>query len=257
MYTPSSGAAGGWDRGRDRTYFSQKTNRSMRGRGALMRGNFHLRKGDVLKILVGQEGLENTAHFTAGGGGGTFVTRCDGTPLIIAGGGGGIEWLHTRYPSCDGTTLMSGQMSYLGEKDRLGRPGDHVHTGGSNGHGATEGKGPVGGGGGGFLTNGGSGWEFEPGSTSSGGKGGYAFVNGGEGGRGLYNGADGGFGGGGGAYGTGKGSGGGGGYSGGGRGPRGECECGGGGGSFNAGTNTSGQNGTNDGPGYVIIKLLN
>ncbi|XP_019622018.1 PREDICTED: CUB and sushi domain-containing protein 3-like [Branchiostoma belcheri] len=49
--------------------------------------------GDVLKILVGQEGgwmEEHACYFFkgAGGGGGTFVTRDDNTPLIIAGGGG-------------------------------------------------------------------------------------------------------------------------------------------------------------------------
>ncbi|CAH1256278.1 Hypp1639 [Branchiostoma lanceolatum] len=254
----AAGAAGGWDRVRDDLFrFGHtQTNLSMRGRGAVMKGDFHLHIGDVLKILVGQEGLENRAHFSAGGGGGTYVTRCDGTPLIIAGGGGGMEWLQTRYGSCDGTTLTSGQKSYIGTADRAGSHDDEVYAGGSDGHGATEGEGAVGGGGGGFLTNGGSGWEFEPGSMTSGGKGGYAFVNGGQGGRGLYNNADGGFGGGGGAYGTGKGSGGGGGYSGGGRGPTGVCECGGGGGSFNAGTDTNGQNGTNDGPGYVVVKLL-
>ncbi|XP_066275133.1 uncharacterized protein [Branchiostoma lanceolatum] len=213
--------------------------------------------GEVLKILVGQEGAENLVGFSAGGGGGTFVTRLDNTALIIAGGGGGIEWLDVRYETCDGTTLTSGQRSYKGGVGRPGNSNDEVFAGGRNGHGATAGWGKIGGGGGGFLTNGGSGWDFKPGSTRTfGGEGGYAFVNGGQGGKGLHHHADGGFGGGGGAHGGGKGSGGGGGYSGGGRGPTGTCECGGGGGSFNAGTDTSGKNGTNAGPGYAVIVRL-
>ncbi|KAI8513021.1 hypothetical protein Bbelb_096600 [Branchiostoma belcheri] len=194
----AAGAAGGWD-SRDNIYFGHGTNPSARGRGALMEGTFQLRKGEVLKILVGQEGevlkilvgqegLKNKANFAAGGGGGTFVTRwCDDIPLVIAGGGGGIEWLQTRFESCDGTTLPSGQAGYLGEKGRAGRPEDQTNAGGSEGQGATEGRGYAGGGGGGFLTNGGSGLEFAPGAVTSGGEGGYAFVNGGQGGRGLYN----------------------------------------------------------------------
>eukprot|EP00058_Branchiostoma_floridae_P005538 XP_002591026.1 hypothetical protein BRAFLDRAFT_69421 [Branchiostoma floridae] len=244
----AAGAAGGVD--------SLTVNASARGRGAVMQGTFQLRKGEVLKILVGQEGVENLVGFSAGGGGGTFVTRLDDTPLIIAGGGGGIEWLDVRYPSCDGTTLTSGQKSYKGGVGRVGSSDDEVFAGGTDGHGATAGWGKIGGGGGGLLTNGGSGWDFAAGTRAYGGEGGYAFVNGGLGGRGLHHGADGGFGGGGGAQGGGKGSGGGGGYSGGGRGPTGTCECGGGGGSFNAGTDTTGKNGTNAGPGYAVIVRL-
>ena len=56
---------------------------SKRGKGARVKGNFHLKRGDVLKILVGQEGGVNTASGGAGGGGGTFVVTDDNTPLLI------------------------------------------------------------------------------------------------------------------------------------------------------------------------------
>lgn len=48
-----------------------------------MKGNFKLKKGDVLKILVGQEGGNNPSSGGAGGGGGTFVVKEDNTPMII------------------------------------------------------------------------------------------------------------------------------------------------------------------------------
>ncbi|KAI8513022.1 hypothetical protein Bbelb_096610 [Branchiostoma belcheri] len=243
-----AGAAGGWD--------SFSGNKDNRGYGAMMRGNFELHKGEVLKILIGQETVTK-GGMSSGGGGGTFVARFNNTPLIIAGGGGGMQWLFRQYASCDGTTLTSGQRSYLGVKSRVGNVSNEVNAGGSEGHGATDGKGTLGGGGGGFYTNGGSGRQFGTrGSGKKGGEGGYAFVNGGKGGRGTGYNTEGGFGGGGGAYAIGMGSGGGGGYSGGGKGTSGLCECGGGGGSFNAGTDASGRNGKNDGPGYAVIVRL-
>ncbi|XP_078613471.1 uncharacterized protein LOC144883098 [Branchiostoma floridae x Branchiostoma japonicum] len=59
--------------------------KSARGRGAVVRGTFQLQKGEVLKVLVGQEGGENKHSGGVGGGGGTFVTKTDNTPLIVAG----------------------------------------------------------------------------------------------------------------------------------------------------------------------------
>jgi tripartite motif-containing protein 56 len=93
------GAAGGYDR-----YGS-----TARGRGAYMRGEFELNKGDVLKILVGQEGGINSRSQSSGGGGGTFVATSSNTPVIIAGGGGGIENLQTRLTRCDASTETSGR----------------------------------------------------------------------------------------------------------------------------------------------------
>ena len=53
-----------------------------------MIGTFSLSKGEIISILVGQEGGINSVSYSSGGGGGTFVVRGSSTPLIIAGGGG-------------------------------------------------------------------------------------------------------------------------------------------------------------------------
>eukprot|EP00058_Branchiostoma_floridae_P026302 XP_002611793.1 hypothetical protein BRAFLDRAFT_99049 [Branchiostoma floridae] len=218
--------------------------------------------GETLKILVGQEGVKDRGDWGlggwgAGGGGGTFVTRRDNKPLIIAGGGGGGGLgLTTHNSLCDGTVSTTGNKS----------PGEAGCSGGSNGQGATEWKGnAMGGGGGGLLTDGGSSRRYGGDSCQSGGEGGKAFVNGGVGGRWSCvfgvdgrlvisgDNADGGFGGGGGGYGSFGGGGGGGGYSGGGRGEyRVSNGGGGGGGSFNSGTDTSGKDGANNGPGSSV-----
>ena len=80
-----------------------------RGRGAYMRRDFILTKGDVLKILLGQEGSKNTVHQSSGGGGGTFVATSANTSLIVAGGGGGIDNLRSRLTNCDASTEKSGR----------------------------------------------------------------------------------------------------------------------------------------------------
>ncbi|XP_019646862.1 PREDICTED: LOW QUALITY PROTEIN: uncharacterized protein LOC109487324 [Branchiostoma belcheri] len=239
----AAGAAAGWG------LYNPK---SARGRGAILRGTFNLKRGETLKILVGQEGAENRSNWGVGGGGGTFVTRGDNTPLIIAGGGGGAGVnLLTHNPLCDGNVSTTGNKSYKSYTSTYRGTGC---SGGSNGQGATEWQdGGMGGGGGGLLTDGGSSKQFRGDSCKNGGEGGKAFVNGGVGGRGVYLNADGGFGGGGGSHGFGCGGGGGGGYSGGGRGENRNPNGGGGGGSFNSGSDTSGQDGANDGPGYVVI----
>ncbi|XP_078614325.1 uncharacterized protein LOC144883604 [Branchiostoma floridae x Branchiostoma japonicum] len=234
----AAGSTAGW---------GKRDPKSARGRGAVVKGIFQLQKGEVLKILVGQEGGENKRSGGVGGGGGTFVTKTDNTPLILAGGAGGGCGLKKRNPNSDGTTATAGQYSSSGRRN---------FAGGSDGKGATQGDyDHVGGGGGGLLTYGASGKAFFSGADgNNGGEGGKAFVNGGVGGRGVKNNAEGGFGGGGGSYGYGGGGGGGGGYSGGGRGDNYyHGSCGGGGGSYNSGSDTSGEGGTNDGPGYVII----
>ena len=51
------------------------------GKGAYMSGTFSLTSGYVLKILIGQKGLDS------GGGGGTFVVSGTNSALLIAGGG--------------------------------------------------------------------------------------------------------------------------------------------------------------------------
>ena len=48
-----------------------------------MKGNFHLKRGEVLTILVGHEGGVNTVSGGTGGGGGTFVATDGNTPLLV------------------------------------------------------------------------------------------------------------------------------------------------------------------------------
>ena len=76
-----------------------------------MIGSFTLSKGEIIHILVGQEGTINNSPqypFASGGGGGTFVVRGGSTPLIIAGGGGGIDTLLSRQPGCDASISKQG-----------------------------------------------------------------------------------------------------------------------------------------------------
>ena len=98
------GAAGGYDTGSNSAQF--------RGRGARMIGNFSLYKGEIIQILVGQEGGINKQTYSSGGGGGTFVVRGNNTPLIIAGGGGGLQNLSSRHTGCDANTSTTGNPGY-------------------------------------------------------------------------------------------------------------------------------------------------
>ena len=110
------GAAGGYDAG--------LLSAQYRGRGAKMIGTFSLSKGEIIQILVGQEGGINNYDFGSGGGGGTFVVRGSNTSLIIAGGGGGVDMVSSRHTGCDANTSTTGN------------PGFRSWSGGSNGHGA-------------------------------------------------------------------------------------------------------------------------
>ena len=110
------GAAGGYDTGNHSAQF--------RGRGVSMIGTFSLCKGEIIQILVGQEGGTNTELYGSGGGGGTFVVRGSITPLIIAGGGGGVDRVTSRHTGCDAST------------NTTGNPGYRSWSGGSNGHGS-------------------------------------------------------------------------------------------------------------------------
>ena len=98
------GASGGYD-----TY---PNSRQYRGRGARMIGTFSLIKGEIIQILVGQEGGINTVSHASGGGGGSFVVRGAAIPLIIAGGGGGVETATARYSQCDASTSTTGNTGY-------------------------------------------------------------------------------------------------------------------------------------------------
>ena len=197
------------------------------GKGARMKGTFAVTAGQVLKILVGQQGPFGSND--GGGGGGTFVTDISNSPLIIAGGGGGSSYSPPR-AGINGTTANNGTAGQSGG------------SGGTGGNGGTSGG--YAGGGGGLTGNGGNG-------PSSGQCGGYSFVNGGDGGT-TGSACRGGFGGGGGTHGGGWGGGGGGGYSGGGA-SNSSQYGGGGGGSYNVGTSPSNTAGVKSGHGQVVI----
>ena len=141
------GAAGGYN-----TYDNSA---QYRGRGARMVGAFNLTEGEIIQILVGQEGgIRKNVLITAsneavaagesgngsgsgggsgsesgyggggGGGGGTFVVRGSNTSLIVAGGGGGLGAVTSTHQGCDANTNTSGN------------PGYKSWSGGSNGHGS-------------------------------------------------------------------------------------------------------------------------
>jgi len=208
------------------------------GFGANIYGEFALTAGQVLQIIVGQQGSENDNG--TGGGGGSYVVFT-GNPFIVAGGGGGNHGVVNA--NCNGQVGQNGQ----------GGMGTTTGIGGTAGNQ-------------GISTNraqGGAGWlqdgpVFSQVTTNTAAK---RFLNGGAGG--FHNtspGGLGGFGGGGGSWNTGfRGSAGGGGYSGGGTGSvstNNNLHYGGGAGSFNSGTNQNNIAGTNLGMGSVIISSL-
>ena len=111
------GSAGGYD--------GKQNSAQYRGRGARMVGTFSLSQGEIIQILVGQEGgITHRDRRSSGGGGGTFVVRRSNTPLIVAGGGGGLFAVVSRHMGCDASTSSSG------------KPGHKSWSGGSNGQGA-------------------------------------------------------------------------------------------------------------------------
>ncbi|KAL0242889.1 hypothetical protein GEMRC1_005452 [Eukaryota sp. GEM-RC1] len=195
------------------------------GKGAVMIGEFELKSGQIIKILVGQVGCDaqGDGNAAGGGGGGSFVVL-DSSPLIVAGGGNGQN--KSRWT----TNGPNGRVDF------------------------TEGvgKGGRGSGGGGFALDG----QNRTDGNSTGGK---SFLNGGMGGQSdtSYSiTAHGGFGGGGGALCEG---GGGGGYTGGSVVPN--CQWNNtypsyGAGSFNSGLNPVNTSGSNDGDGFVKMHLL-
>ncbi|CAB3993825.1 Hypothetical predicted protein, partial [Paramuricea clavata] len=189
VYTITAvGAAGGQD----------KSSSSYIGRGARVGGNFNLEKGQVLKILVGQVGKNNSPQSRSGGGGGSFVVTSSDVPLIIGGGGGGIASVTQMYSNADGNTGTAG-------KTNGGPAGSSSWSGGSGGYGATEADSSnsgyayiIG-----ITVNNGRSGTNHGGSFGFGGQGGFGFIQGGDGGRSYTGNGGGGFGGGGGAYGSG------------------------------------------------------
>ena len=233
------------------------------GKGAKMSGQFSLTKNDVIKILVGQQGLQG--DYMGGGGGGSYVVTSDNTALIIAGGGGGgMGTSGNARGHRDGepglTTTDGGDSEVTSGTwgaAASGSGGGAIASGGSDGYG---GGGAVAGGGGGFYGDGGNG----TGNTSNPSYPGIGFLNAGSGGdchseSNTRTCGDGGFGGGGGSrdssLATNGYGGGGGGYSGGGGGNFDGTHAGngGGGGSYNNGSNQSNASDNNTGQGKVII----
>lgn len=234
------------------------------GKGARLRGVFQLRAGDILNLVVGQQGLPGLNLPTAddgyagfappeqagvapalsrggGGGGGTFVWKNTLTggrpdwPLLAAGGGGG------------GGLERGGEAVVTPDAARGQGPG------GRNGHGGSSDMGVFyynGGGGGGWLTPGvhGAGPTYCQGGTHWEGGAGASF--------GGYAGGHGGYGGGGGGCFFRAGAGGGGGYSGGGGGGGRTSPSGGGGSSYNAGAQAFNVPGVQCGDGWVRISCL-
>lgn len=236
------------------------------GLGAVMTGTFSFVEGQVLYILVGQQGINSAEgssfsydNAAPGGGGGSFIwdPTDDALPLIAAGGGGG------------GTSPGG----YTGRNANATEDGNNAETltnngtGGNGGRNNATGSSYWAGGGSGWLTNGTGGnnpvnYTYTP--VGNGAQGGRTPLNGGIGGvrwidggdvEGGNEGGDGGFGGGGGGGSDNMGSGGGGGYSGGG-GNNGTSRSGGGGGSYNAGADQTNLAGANEGMGYIKVTLL-
>jgi hypothetical protein len=209
------------------------------GKGAQVSGQFNLTAGQVLQLVVGQQGVGQGSSTNGGGGGGSFVVS-SGAPLLVAGGGGGTR-TSVNQNGCDASVTQYGVTGSADqttstctlESANLGLGGiissDSWGSAGAgfNGDGATD---PSGGG-----THGG----------------GYSWANGMLGGTSdsvCDFSAPGGFGGGGTGNGC-DGGGGGGGYSGGDGG-----RVAGGGGSFNAGTSKIATAGVGVGDGSIVIQ---
>jgi len=232
------------------------------GYGASMQGTFSLNQGQVLNILVGQQGATFT-QASGGGGGGTFVVlNGSNTPLIIAGGGGGGGANYSGGPGLAGTTggnSTGGNTAYGGTANGGGAAGGEYS--GAGGGGGTCCDGTSNSFGGGLGSDGGAGFTGNGGQGQNSALIAYSYVNGGGGGSqpNYYSSANtyGGYGGGGNGCsysGYQSGGGGGGGYTGGGGGGGVTTGGGGGGGgSYNSGTNQNNQQGLQAGNGQVVI----
>lgn len=231
------------------------TNDSNYGRGAILKSSIALNAGDVLWILVGQQGLYNGtcgAYNQAGGGGGTFVTKGatmgTSTPILIAGGGGGACW-YAHYAG-----FYDSAFYYAHATTSTSANSGQYFTGGACGVGGS------GGSAGGIDPDPSYPTQFDASAGwLSSGTSSKTFYAGGLGTLSDPVGADGGFGGGGSSFvwvSEGK-AGGGGGYSGGGSGchNNGDVGSGGGGGSFSTGSLyfTGSASSGNVGAGKVVI----
>lgn len=154
------------------------------GAGGFTRGTISLTPNVNYKLIIGEAGKSptgNTGRSGSGGGGGTAFTSEDLTPILVAGGGGGVAG--ARSTLCLAGGGLTGQ---LAESLAYGQPGTQTGPG-------------VGGAGGRRTGSPGSGRNGGNGSGTWGiaAQGGRGFGNGG---AGLYDGGDAGAGGGGGGY---------------------------------------------------------
>ena len=226
------------------------------GYGALMEGEFTLTAGEIIVIVVGQEGTDGIGNGNCGGGGGgggICLARCSTNLLIAAGGGGGGPgsiWSVQSEPWNDKLNSLRLPLLhklYLGERwfKWFWRGAGASSSGNTS-------CGYCGAGGAGWLSDGGTGGYY-------GNNKGLSRTNGFLGGVANNNQTNGGFGGGAATGDDGRsnyshGNAGGGGYSG--VGGTGYPYFGGGGGSYNGGSNQNNQTGVNTGHGYVIIDKL-
>lgn len=224
------------------------------GRGRAITIEVDLLQGDVLDILVGQEGgrgqISANGAYAGGGGGGTFIIK-NGSPILVSGGGGGSgEGAGSFIAALPGADASSYENTNGSDGTGYSGSWNSPGTGGVNGNGGNA-SGSGGAGGGGYNTDGSAGYYA--------GIPGKAYVNGGFGGiNRIFYGTfsldiQGGFGGGSGAglhSNFEANAGGGGGYSGGGGGAT-RVGSGGGGGNYFTGTYISSD--LNTGDGLVVI----
>ncbi len=227
------------------------------GLGARISGVFTVTPGDVMNIIVGQQG-GSASNGIGGGGGGSFVWKVTGTVLYVAAGGGGGFSNNGGAPPGAGSSTTLTTNSTGGAGNGAGGINGNGGTGGVRIQVIGSGEGS-GGAGCGWLSNGLAGTLSANNAT-----GGFSPANGGAGGTGVNTPCStttvsGGFGGGGGAAGCSGASGGGGGFNGGGGGNGwngGAWGSGGGGGSFNGGTSQSNTAGVQTGNGLVTITYV-
>ena len=233
------------------SYFAGSQNSVKTGYGFVLNASYTLIAGQILALLVGQQGFQSDRQ--CGGSGGTFVALVQSVgalssavPLFVAGGAGG--------PGYEGQDYAN--QSINGAASTTGQPGGPFAPGqsGAGGVGPSGGANPTSSAyswsdsGAGFSGNGVFGGESGNPSNFA-----RAFINGG---FGDTNTVIGGFGGGGASIGYGAG-GGGGGYGGGGSGGSdGAGTGGGGGGSYSVTDFPAAGSATNSGQGYISINLL-
>lgn len=186
------------------------------GRGIIWDFTVELTAEEIIKIIVGQQGLRTSSN--GGGGGGTYIIRApytnDESIIAIAGGGGGRRTASSGI-GIDGHFGQSGTANSSHSSSTVQTVTENINvisnytpTSTSLGQGGPAANNAYGDGGAGFFGNG-----FGDGTGGTGRVKAQSFLNGGNGGI-TSDGANGGFGGGGAGQG-GNGGGGGGGYTGG------------------------------------------